>query len=188
VLVAVLGVVTLDEHLSRKQWLGIGTYLVGVLVYLLPARFEYGDLIGLGIATVCVFAIAGSTIVGRYVNRDEEIPSTTVTVISMAVGAALLMTTGTARHGLVSFSQEGAIIAVVLAVFNTAAAYTLWNHALRTLTAAEAGIVLSTITIQVAILEWVFLNIVIIPREALGLTVGVLGVLLVHSQKEGGGH
>ena len=112
VLVAILGVFTLDEHLTWKQWLGIGVYLVGVLVYLLPADFGHGDLLGFALGTVCVFAIAGSTVVGRYVNRDGEIPSTTVTVTSMLIGAVPLMGVGTARHGAMSFSHEGLVLGV----------------------------------------------------------------------------
>jgi drug/metabolite transporter (DMT)-like permease len=70
-------------------------------------------------------------------------------------------------------------IVLWLAIVNTALAFTLWNHTLRRLTAIESSLINNTMLVQIAILAWLFLGEPIGAREALGLLLAVLGVLLV---------
>lgn len=178
--VALSSGVTLDERVSPLQWGGIGFYLVGVGIYFVPFSFPQAKLIGIVIVLASVFVNAASTILGRHVNRDGAIPSITVTVVSMFVGGVLLMTTGTAIHGIPDFGPMSWAITFVLAFFNTAIAFTMWNHALRELSAAEAGLVLSTITLQVAVLDWLVFGETLLLKEAVGLGIALLGILAVH--------
>lgn len=183
ILVALAGIVTLDERLTKGQWVGIALYLLGVLVYFSPAAFPFAKLLGLAVMVVSVVANAGSTVIGRYVNRDEDIPSLTVTVVSMFVGAVALMVVGILQHGVPHLSGRAWMITVVLALVNTALAYTLWNHALQALTAAEAGIIMSTITFQVVVLEWVTLGHGISLVEGVGIAIVVVGAAVVQMRR-----
>jgi drug/metabolite transporter (DMT)-like permease len=74
--------------------------------------------------------------------------------------------------------QTWAII-LWLAVVNTAFAFTLWNHTLRTLTAIESSIINGTMLIWVAIFAVIFLHETITVKELVGLVAASLGTLLV---------
>jgi drug/metabolite transporter (DMT)-like permease len=66
-----------------------------------------------------------------------------------------------------------------LAVVNTAFAFTLWNTALRTLNAFEAGVINNTMLIQVGILSWLFLDEPLSTRQILAMLLVVTGVIIV---------
>ena len=56
-------------------------------------------------------------------------------------------------------------------VANTAFAFTLWNHTLRTLTAVESSIIGNLMLPQIAVLAWVFLGEALTPRQKAALIV-----------------
>ena len=74
--------------------------------------------------------------------------------------------------------QDWAIIAW-LAVVNTAFAFTLWNHTLRTLSAVESSVINSLMLPQIAIMAFVFLDETLNTKEILGLILVGIGVLIV---------
>ena len=69
VVVAGLGLVVLGERPTARQWGGVGLFLIGALVYFTPVAFPAGEVVGLGVAGVCVLANAGSAVLGRHINR-----------------------------------------------------------------------------------------------------------------------
>lgn len=184
ILIAVVSGVWLSEPLRRTQWWGVVLYTIGVGVYFAPTDIPTTKLIGLGIMLVHVVVAASSTIIGRVVNRKKEIPSPVVTLLSMSVGAVVLMSGGLTVQQFPQLTFSNWSIIVVLALFNTAIAYALWDHALRELSAAEASIILSTILVQVAILGAVFLGETITLRETIGLVVVGSGTLVVQYYSE----
>ncbi len=178
-MVALLGMFTLGERLTRLQWVGLALYLVGVLVYFYPIDIPTREIVGLGIALVCVIANTLSAVLGRSVNRRATIPPLVVTVISMGVGALVLVVTGIVAQGLPALSLQTWAIIGWLAVVNTALAFTLWNHTLRTLSAAESSVINNAMLIEIAALAWIFLGEALNAREIGGLAlagVGMLGV------------
>ncbi|HEX5839994.1 MAG TPA: EamA family transporter, partial [Anaerolineales bacterium] len=66
---------------------------------------------------------------------------------------------------------------------NTAFAFTLWNHTLRTLTAMESGIINGTMLIWVAIFAVLFLGETISGKEAVGLIAASLGTIIVQVRR-----
>jgi drug/metabolite transporter (DMT)-like permease len=66
-----------------------------------------------------------------------------------------------------------------LAVINTALAFTLWNHTLRTVSAIESSIINGTMLIQIAILAWIFICEKITFFEGIGMAIAVVGAVLV---------
>ena len=66
-----------------------------------------------------------------------------------------------------------------LAVVNTAFAFTLWNHTLRTLTAIESNVMNNTMLIQIALLAWIFLGESLNGRQLLGIALAVVGIAIV---------
>ena len=68
---------------------------------------------------------------------------------------------------------------LTLAAVNSAFAYTLWNHTLRTLTAVESSIINNTMLFQIALLALVFLGERLTGRGVMGMVLAGLGTLIV---------
>jgi drug/metabolite transporter (DMT)-like permease len=183
IIVTLLGIVLLGERPTTVQWGGTALYLVGVLVYFYPVSLPSREVIGLIVAGVGVLANALSSIVGRHVNRSGELEPMTVTVVSMGSGAAVLLVSGVVVQGLPHLTLVNWAIIIWLAVVNSAFAYTLWNHTLRTLSAMESSIINNTMLFQIAVLAWVFLNEQLTGREVIGMVLAALGTLVVQFRK-----
>lgn len=184
ILVALLGIFTLNERPAAGQWAGTGLYLAGVLVYFYPLFLPQGELIGLAVAIVGVLANALSSILGRHVNRSGELEPLAVTVVSMGAGGLVLLAAGIATQGMPSLTLTHWAIILWLAVVNTALAFTLWNHTLRTLSAMESSIINNTMLIQIAVLAWLFLGESLSWRMVLGMVLAALGTLLVQIRRQ----
>jgi len=179
VVVTLLGVVFLAEIPSRLQWMGVGLYLAGAVVYFYPAIFPAHQIFGLIVALVGVLANALSAILGRYVNRSGLLPPLSVTVVSMGVGAAILLSAGIFTQGLPKLSLLNWAIIGWLAVINTAFAFTLWNLTLRVLSAMESSIINNAMMIQIPVLALLFLGETLSLQEGIGLVLAGTGILIV---------
>ena len=179
VVVALLGMALLAERPTAVQVVGVLGFLAGAALFLLPAAFPAGQLVGLAIAVVGLFANAGAAVLGRFVNRDLALPAASVTLVSMGVGSVVLLGVGTAVQGLPELSLRGWAIVAWLAAVNTAFAFTLWNATLRRLSAMESSIVNNTMLIQIALLAWAFLGESLGGRQIAGLVVASIGTLVV---------
>lgn len=183
IMVALLGIVLLDEVPTRGQWGGIGLYLVGVLIYFYPISIPTHEIVGLIFALSGALANALSTVLGRDVNRSGTIPPLLVTVISMGIGAVIMLAAGIVWQGLPALSLQSWAIIAWLAVVNTAFAFTIWNLAQRTLSAVETSLINNTMMIQIAILAWIFLGESLNPREIVGLVLAGTGTLVVQVRR-----
>ena len=183
VTVALLGIPWLAERPTRLQWAGVLLATMGAVVYFAPASFPHGQLIGVAASVIGVIANAAASILGRAVNRRSEFHPLVVTVVSMGIGSLVLLTTGVAVQGLPEISLAGWGIIAWLAVVNTAFAFTLWNHTLRTLSATESSIINGTMIIWIPVLAVLFLGERVGAREALGLAVVAAGTLLVQVRR-----
>ena len=179
VIVAFMGVFFLREKPSVLQWGGTGLYILGVLAYFFPIALPGGQGVGLLVAVVCVLANAFSSILGRYVNRSGDLSPLAVTVVSMGIGAVVLLVSGVAVEGFPHLTLENWLIVLWLAVVNSALAFTLWNRTLRTLTAMESSIINNTMLFQIAVLAWIFLGERLTGRQGLGMLLAGAGTLLV---------
>src|SRR5690606_9511046 len=96
VVVAFLSIALLGERPSRLQWAGVILYLAGAWVYFYPVALPMHERIGLIIAVTGVMANSVSSVLGRAVNRGGQMPPIAVTVISMGIGALILLILGIA--------------------------------------------------------------------------------------------
>ena len=183
VVVALMGIALLAERPTRFQWAGVLINIGGILLYFYPVDLPAGQLFGIIVALVGVLANASSSILGRQVNRAGTISPLAVTVVSMGVGAGLLLATGIAIQGFPALSLTSWLIVGWLAVVNTAYAFTLWNQTLRTLSAVESSIINSTMLIQIAVLAWVFLGERLNWQEVFGMVLAGVGVMMVQLRK-----
>ena len=170
------------ERPSVGQAAGIGLLTLGAFLYFGPFEVEAGALIGFVAAGVCVAAAAASAHLGRRLARDvigRLGGPIGLTASSMAIGAVALLVVGVALEGVPQPDLSGWMIIGWLAVVNTAFAFTLWNHTLRTLTAVESSVVNNTMTIQIAVLAIVFLSEQLGPLQVVGLMFAAGGAAVV---------
>ena len=184
VVVALLGIVLLNEKPTALQWFGILLNLVGVLIYFYPIDIPLNQIVGLGIVFLGVVANSLSSILGRRVNRDGDIPPIAVTTVSMGIGAVILLGAGISTQGLPSLDPTHWLIIAWLALVNTALAFSLWNHTLRTLSATESTIINNTMLIQIAVLAWLFLGERMNWQEGIGLVVAGIGALVAQIRRD----
>ena len=178
-----LGSVLLGERPTRLQVGGMLLYLGGVLIYFAPAALPEAQVIGIIIAGVAVLANVAASLLGREINRRGDLPPVVVTAISMGIGAPVLLIGGTAAQGFPALSVTNWLIVAWLAVVNTAFAFTLWNHTLRTLSAFESNIINNTMMIQIPILAWLFLSETITTLHGVGLVLAGAGILVVQVRR-----
>ncbi len=178
-IVAILGILLLHEYLTRRQWGGMVVFLAGVALFFFPYRFPPGAALGYLVAVVHILATSFSSILGREINRQRTLPPLTITAVSMGIGSIVLLGTGLALEPAPRLNLQSWLIVIWLAVVNTAFAFTLWNHTLRTLTATESSVINNTMLIQIALLAWIFLGEALTPLQIGALALVALGALLV---------
>jgi drug/metabolite transporter (DMT)-like permease len=181
VLVTLLGIWMLAEVPNWFQWLGVALAIAGVVVYFYPVQNPAGQVLGLAAGLVCLLATAYSAILGRSINRRGDLSPLNVTVISMGIGAPLMLLAGLLTEKWAPISLGSWLIIVYLAVVNTALGFTLWNMTLRTLPAMESSMINNAMTIQVPVMAVIFLGEYLGFKEVLGLVLIALGVLAVQT-------
>lgn len=179
VTVAVMGIFWLAERPTQFQWLGIGLALLGAVTFFYPAELRSNQVFGVLVSLIGVLSNAGASILGRSVNREESISPLVVTFISMGFGSISLLLVGISVQGLPTLTLRSWAIIAWLAVVNTAFAFTIWNHTLRTLSAMESSIINGTMLIWIPILAIVFLGERVTVKEFLGLIMAGVGTLIV---------
>ena len=180
-LVAGLAAATLSEMPTRWQVAGVVMVAVGATLYFA------GDLgattVGMAAALTALGANVAAAILGRSVNREGVLPALTITTISMAIGAGVLVFFAVGYEGIPAITARGWLIILWLAVVNTALAFTLWNLSLQRLSAVESASVNNTMLVQIAILAWLFLGEAPGAFGLLGIALVTLGVYIVQSTR-----
>ena len=178
VIVAFMGTALLAERLSGGQWSGVLLCVLGTVLYFHPFSLSAGHGVGLAAAAAAVLGNAASSILGRHINREGRLSPLMVTTVSMAVGATALLAVGILTQGMPRLSPINWLLVGWLAMVNTAFAFTLWNHTLRTLSALQSSIINNTMLVQIAVLAWVFLGERLSAKELLGMAFVGIGALM----------
>jgi len=179
VFVGAIGAVFLKSNPTPVQWLGIGLATTGIGLYFLPISLPQAQTVGVIVGIVGILANAGSSLLGREINRSGRHSPLLVTFVSMGIGSLVLLVIGAITQGFGSMAWREWAIVIWLAVVNTAFAFTLWNHTLRTLTAVESSVINSLMMPQIAILAFIFLGEGLNAKEIWGLLLVGIGVLIV---------
>ena len=179
IVVAIMGILWLREMPGLGAWIGILLSMLGGILFFYPVELLSSQLIGILIVVIGMIINAGSSVLGRYINHHENIHPLIVTTVSMGAGSLVLIFTGALTQGIPHLSINNWLIIIWLAVINTAFAFTLWNHTLRTLKAMQSSIINGTMLIQIALLAWLILDENLSVQNWLGLLIAGLGVILV---------
>ncbi|HEV8339168.1 MAG TPA: EamA family transporter [bacterium] len=170
----------LKEPPSRSQLTGAAVTLGGIALYL-PWRgaVAWGGLV------LMAASLVASTIaltLSRAIARERRTTTLVLTVTSMGAGALAVLPLGLAFEASPQLSPSVLLSLLWLSLANTAVAFSLWNHALRVLTAFEANVIGNSTIFQVGILGWVVLGEALTGRQIAGMIVAAAGVLLTQWQ------
>ena len=179
IVVAIFGYIILKEKLNGLQWIGMILYVIGILTYFYPFAQIDHMFIGIIVALCAIIFNSSATIIGRYVNQQNFLPSMQLTMISMFIGSVLLLIAGLSFETFPKLMINDIIILMWLGIVNTALAFTLWNQALQQLKAVSASLINSTMMIQIALLAWIFLGESLSNRQWLAISFVFLGVVMV---------
>ncbi len=177
--VAFIGILFLKEPVYPQQWIGTVIFILGVIIYFSQKNLATLSLFGIALVLLSLVSNGSGTVLGRYVNRGQKHNALVITGISMFFGAVLLLGTGLSLHGLPKFDVKSWLVIFYVASVNTAFAFWLWNHSMRTLSAMESSIINNTMLIQISVLSWIFLKERISLIEGIGLLVAIIGVVIV---------
>jgi probable blue pigment (indigoidine) exporter len=173
---AVADALWLKEPPSRAQLVGAGVTVGGVALYL-----PWGGEIAWGGLALMGGALVVSTValtLSRAIARERRTTTLVLTLTSMGAGTLAVLPAGLAFESPPQLSGSVLLSLIWLSLVNTAVAFSLWNHALRVLTAFEANVIGNTTIFQVGILGWVVLGESLTGRQIASMIVAAAGVLL----------
>jgi drug/metabolite transporter (DMT)-like permease len=172
------GAFILEEKFTKYKLLGLAFFAAGLFFFFYPFDIPKPQFMGLLAVVFGLLTNAGSSILGRSINREKRLQPLVVTTLSMGFGAFLLLAAGFITSGLPALSLKYWLLILLLSVVNTALAFTLWNRSLRVLHASESSIINNTMLFQVAILGWVFLDEAMTVRQVIGMCIAGCGAIV----------
>jgi len=173
---AVADTIWLRESPAFVELLGAAVTLGGVALYFpWDGPIAWGGLL---LMAGTLIAVTIGTTLSRKVAREGSTPTLHLTLVSVGAGALSVLPVGLLSEPAPRFPLLVVGALLWLALVNTAVAWSLWNHALRTLTAFEANIVANTTVFQVGVLGWIFLGEPLSGRQILAMIIAFSGVLL----------
>lgn len=181
-LIAIAGMVVLQEKPTMLQWTGLIVNLIGILIYFLPFQEMRISFLGYLAAIFCLVVNTISALLSRKINREAVINPLLVTWISIGIGGGLLLITGISIQGLPPMSIQSILMILWLAVVNTAFAFPLWNYSLQHLTAMESSVINSLMLVFIAILAVLILGEKLDGKGIFGLSLASLGTYLVQKK------
>ncbi len=176
----------LGEKTGLRQWFGVALTVMGVYLAF-PARPGEGEGIGVALALLAAACGAAANQLTRYLMRDSRMRAQDMTMITAGIGSSLLLAVGLAVEPTPTLSAGSIGLLLWLGVANTALAFTLWNIALRTLQALEAGVIATAQVIEVTLMAWIVLAEPLSAGRLLAALFILAGVILVQTPRRPAG-
>jgi len=182
ILVLILAFFLIKEKPSKLQIFFVILALFGAFLYFFRSiNFEYSTMVIIALVIVVIGVLSNglSAIMGRSINKSQELNPLIVTSISMLIGSIVLLIVGLTTEDIPQLSPVSIGYILWLSVVNTAFAFTLWNHAMQRLEAVEISIINNTMLVQITILAVIFLSERPTILEWVGLgIIAISGILL----------
>ena len=183
ILVLILAIFLIKEKPSKLQILLVVIALLGAFLYFFKSvSLDFSTtmvILALIIVIIGVLTNALSAIMGRSINKSQELNPLIVTSISMIIGSIVLLIVGLIIEDIPHLSLISIGYILWLSIINTAFAFTLWNHAMQRLAAVEISIINNTMLVQITILAVIFLSERPTILEWVGLgIIAISGILL----------
>jgi len=176
--VLILGLIFLKEKPSKIQYIGFPLAFLGAYTYFQESLAFTNPL---GILVICLSGLAWASymVLVRYLQRMKKVNSMGLTMISMGLGALGLLIISFFLEGFQPTSSKGWLIIIWLSTINTAFAFYMWNHILKSIPAYRLSILQNTMLVQIGLLSVFFLDEVITVNMILGILLVLSGVILV---------
>jgi len=179
IFVLVLGILFLGEKASRLQLVGFAAALLGAYAFFSERLSGGGQQFGVVVVIVSALSWAIYMITIRRIQRVDSFGSLKLTAVTMGIGTAGLVLLAAVFDGPRPISLNALVIILWLSVVNTALAFLLWNHALRSIRAYELSVIQNSMLVQIAVLAWIFLDELLTYVMMLGVALVIIGVVLV---------
>jgi len=173
-----LAILRLKEMPTWWQVVGLLVTLGGGWLFFSPGMGG-GEPLAVAVVGIGLLAFAVFGILGREVAKAQQVQTVILTAIPLGFGGGLVLLLALVIEGMPCFSLTGLGIVLLLATINTALAYLLYNHALRTLTALEMNVLLNLSPLGTATLAALLLREQMVTVQWIGIVVLILGVSVV---------
>jgi drug/metabolite transporter (DMT)-like permease len=170
------------EAPHRDQMAGMALVLLGAFLFFSDQLREY-NLTGFVITFISGIGWAGYMVTGKMLFTAKQVSPLGNTAFSMGMGTALLSSSAYFIEGLKPIPISGWLIILWLGLVNTALAFFLWNHALKTLEAFELSVIQNTMLIQITVLSFIFLGEILHPVKYIYMLLVFIGVYIVQSRR-----
>jgi drug/metabolite transporter (DMT)-like permease len=167
------------EPTSGWEWVGVGLVVAGMYVFF-PAVPEGNEALGIALAALAACGIGASNLLQRKILRNGKTAALDATLIPMALGSTVLLVIALAVESWPTFTAATVLLLLILGVVNTAFAFTIWHHAMRTLNALHAGVIASAQIVEVGVLAWLILDEELTADRIIGSLVVIGGIVIVH--------
>jgi len=180
--VLVLEFFYLKERTGFLHLLGIAIAMGGTVLF-----FSFGiesiPALAIGLLALATISFAFLPVFGRDLARREAVSNAVLTGVPLVIGGGGLLIVALIVEGIPRLPPAGWGIVLGLAVVNTLAAYLLFNHALRSLHAGEANILLNLSPIGTALIAWGALGDKLTPFQMAAIAIALIGVSLAQSRR-----
>ena len=176
--VAILASVIERTPPTRVQLCGLGIVLFGIYIYF-PHDIQGARLAGLLLNVLSSAMWAVGVILTHIAVSKMRITSLKLTTVSMLTGSSVLLFAALLHNGLYVPGIGEALSLAFLASVNTAFAFALYNHTMKTLGAFEIVVFQDSMVIQIGLLSAIFLAEAITFIMAIGMLLVVFGVGVV---------
>ncbi len=178
--VLLLSALWLRERTTGQQIAGLVICLAGSFLFLSPGG-SAGQPLGIGLGVIALLSFATFGTLGREAARDRQVDTLSLTAMPLGLGGGVLLLLAFPLEGIPDFSGSGWAIILWLAVINTACAYLLYNHALKTLTALEMNVMFNLGPVGTALIAWPLLGEQLSAVQIVGMVMVILGVVGVQA-------
>jgi len=172
----------LKERSGILHLLGIVVAMGGTALFFLSG-FEPIPPLAIGMLALATISFAVLPVFGRDLARSGDVDNLVLTGVPLVIGGGGLLIVAFLIEGIPHLPLAGWAIIVGLALVNTLAAYLLFNHALRSLHAGEANILLNLSPIGTALIAWGALGDRLTPLQMLALAIALVGTSLAQSRR-----
>ena len=176
------GVLFLKEIPSWLQIVGVMIALVGNGLFF-SSGLQPGEPLGIAITAFGLLGFSAFGVLGRGLAKDNRTDTIHLTGIPLGIGGGFLLLIALPLEGLPGFDQKALLIIIWLAIINTAIAYLLYNHALKTITALEVNVFMNLSPLGTAVLAWFLLGETLSFKELFGMVIVIIGVTLVQLKR-----
>lgn len=172
----------LKERSGALHLLGIAVAIGGTVLFF-SSGIQPVPPLAIGMLALATISFAVLPVIGRDLARSGEVGNLVLTGVPLAIGGGGLLVVALLVEGGPRLPLVGWGIVIGLAVVNTLAAYLLFNHALRSLHASEANVLLNLAPIGTALIAWGALGDRLTPMQMLAMAIAIAGVSLAQLRR-----